>query len=137
MARRLIHTETVLNRTTKVYRDAEWEEYRVVFYIDGKKQPDADYHTDDKKDAYRSAISWTWAHLDLAPHGKAIRDRVVKFAKANGTGWMGWRGQLVTAWWDGTDASLPDGHLLRIARNQLGPEWLKTFKPIDLNNPES
>lgn len=136
MTRRLIHTETVLNRTAKVYRDAEWEEYRVIFFKDGKKVPGTvhglttDYHTDDKQDAYLMAIVWAWDQPDLEPHTTAIRNRVVKFAKDNGAEW---KEELFQAWWDGTDANLPDGHLLRIARNRLGPEWLKTFNPYQLS----
>jgi hypothetical protein len=46
------------SRVAKVYRDAIWEEYVVKFSIDGKKQINADYHTDDKEDALTTANSW-------------------------------------------------------------------------------
>jgi hypothetical protein len=39
----------------KVYRDAEWNEYRVRFYFDGLLNEDADYFTSDKQDAIGSA----------------------------------------------------------------------------------
>lgn len=61
MALRLIDTITSDLRPTgqllvgKVYRDAEWNEYRVKFYADGHYNPRADYHTDDKKDAIDTA----------------------------------------------------------------------------------
>jgi hypothetical protein len=38
-----------------IYRDHEWEEYRVKFHKDGKHLPNADYHTDDKEDAHDTA----------------------------------------------------------------------------------
>lgn len=49
MARKLIKTLTVGTRTAKVYRDAEWNEYRIVFDCGGT------YHTDDKVDALATA----------------------------------------------------------------------------------
>ena len=58
-ARRLRRVETILNGgdglAAKVYRDAEWREYRVKFFRDGEYQEDADYHTDDKSDAQFTA----------------------------------------------------------------------------------
>lgn len=61
MALRLI--DTVVNDLgsvggvlmAKVYRDAEWNEYRVKFYRDGRHQSNADMHTDDKQDAIDTA----------------------------------------------------------------------------------
>lgn len=54
--------ETVSNEglrlQAKVYRDAEWREYRVKFYRQGQYQADADYHTDDKSDAQFTARSF-------------------------------------------------------------------------------
>ena len=56
--------ETILNDgkklAAKVYRDAEWQEYRVKFFRDGKYQRDADYHTDDKADAQFTARAFCW-----------------------------------------------------------------------------
>lgn len=45
-------------RTATVYRDPEWEEYRVIHYMDGTQQVNADYHTDDRRDAVSHAIAW-------------------------------------------------------------------------------
>jgi hypothetical protein len=41
-----------------VYRDSEWDEYRVRFYYDGKLHEPADYHDDDKQSAMDTAASW-------------------------------------------------------------------------------
>lgn len=45
-----------------VYRDAEWDEYRVKFYVVFKGVEsylnDADYHTDDKADATSTAKNY-------------------------------------------------------------------------------
>lgn len=46
------------SRGYAVYRDAEWDEYLVRFYIGGKHQVEADYHTTDKRDAYDTATLW-------------------------------------------------------------------------------
>ena len=42
---RRIHTESNGLRTTRVYRDSEWEEYRVRLYTNGQLDSAADYHT--------------------------------------------------------------------------------------------
>lgn len=57
MARRLITkiTNSATNRVAKVYRDTEWNEYVVEFYIAGTKQAGASYHTDDLQDAEGTA----------------------------------------------------------------------------------
>lgn len=39
----------------KVYRDTEWNEHRVKFFIHGKHHEPSDYHTDDKHDAHHTA----------------------------------------------------------------------------------
>lgn len=56
--------ETILNDgkklAAKVYRDAEWQEYRVKFFRNGKHQEGADYHTDDKADAQFTARAFCW-----------------------------------------------------------------------------
>ena len=53
--------ETVSNESlrlrAKVYRDAEWREYRVRLKVDGEPRPDADYHTDCRRDADATARS--------------------------------------------------------------------------------
>lgn len=61
--------ETISNESTtptrcaKVYRDSEWQEWRVRFFIDDEHQTEADYHTDDKADAQHTARSWAWKNL--------------------------------------------------------------------------
>lgn len=49
------HASADGKKHAKVYRDSEWEEYRVKHYSDGKHHKDADYHTDDKEDAHNRA----------------------------------------------------------------------------------
>jgi hypothetical protein len=46
--------------TAKVYRDSEWQEWRVKFYVDGAHLVNADYHTNDKVDAQGMARSKGW-----------------------------------------------------------------------------
>ena len=57
--------ETIINtktgREARVYRDSDWQEWRVKFYEHGIYLAEADYHTDDKADAMHTARSWTWA----------------------------------------------------------------------------
>lgn len=56
--RKLILTvEAVEGEFCKVYRDSEWNEYRVVFYSDSTKQEGADMHTDSKQDAISTACT--------------------------------------------------------------------------------
>lgn len=54
----VIHTTT--GREARVYRDAEWQEWRVKFYQDGRHLAEADDHTDDKGDAQHTARTWAW-----------------------------------------------------------------------------
>jgi hypothetical protein len=42
-------------KSYRVYKDADWNEYVVKFYLNGRHQTDADYHTDDKNDAMGTA----------------------------------------------------------------------------------
>lgn len=42
-------------KSIKIYRDAEWQEFVVRFYQDGKELKDAEYRTDDKSDAEGTA----------------------------------------------------------------------------------
>lgn len=64
MARRLIKVIASLSnpqanpRVAKVYRDAEWNEYRVVFCFGDSKNDAATYHTDDKDDAISTGQTW-------------------------------------------------------------------------------
>lgn len=69
MARRLINSVvsfipgvTGTHREAKVYRDSEWDEYRVVFYVEGRKQTGADYHETDKETAEHTAAGWVCAY---------------------------------------------------------------------------
>lgn len=55
---RLIHTVEIDVKLAKVYRDSEWQEYRVKFYVDGVYQVEADYHTEHKQDAIDTADEW-------------------------------------------------------------------------------
>lgn len=67
MARRLIQTiigpamgVLSLRTEARLYRDAEWNEYRVTFYAVGLdnvaiKREGADYHTDNLQDAIATA----------------------------------------------------------------------------------
>lgn len=54
---RKVHTFENTNNGLKaaVYRDAEWNEYRVRFYRNGLHQVQADYMTDNKQDALATA----------------------------------------------------------------------------------
>mgnify|MGYP003536913010 CR=1 FL=1 len=53
------HQATLHNEYSyTVFRDTEWQEYRVKFYKAGEWMKDADYHTDDKQDALQSAAYW-------------------------------------------------------------------------------
>jgi len=38
------YTNVDTNEVAKVYKDNEWQEYRVKFYVNGIYQIDADYH---------------------------------------------------------------------------------------------
>ena len=57
---RLIRTYAGPTCYAKVYRDVEWNEYRVKFHVaDTGYLTEADYHTDDKQDALDTADTWT------------------------------------------------------------------------------
>lgn len=45
----------VTHKTAHVYRDAEWNEYRVKYYVNGIYQVSADYHCDTRKEAEQNA----------------------------------------------------------------------------------
>lgn len=49
------HTEG--RHSAKIYKDSNLGEYQVKLHTDGKHLPDADYFTDDKDDAHRTAKS--------------------------------------------------------------------------------
>lgn len=52
-----IHTETLGDKTARVFRDSDWGEFRVRLYIDGKLNAGADYHTGDEADAIATAAA--------------------------------------------------------------------------------
>jgi len=56
-AMRLIGTHKSENgkHEAKVYKDSEWGEHRVKFFINGKHHEPSDYYTDDKHDAHHTA----------------------------------------------------------------------------------
>lgn len=56
MGLRKIYECTDCGQTVKVYRDSEWQEYRVRSYPNGKLYAPADYHTTDKQDALDTAL---------------------------------------------------------------------------------
>lgn len=45
-------------RSVRVYKDSEYEEHRVKFYIHGDYQTEGDYHCPDFQDAAQTAIHW-------------------------------------------------------------------------------
>lgn len=54
--RRVALLNSSLGHSAKVYRDVEWNEYRVKFYdTNGNHFPDADYHCPDLDDALGTA----------------------------------------------------------------------------------
>ena len=52
-----IHIETHGNKTAKVFRDSEWQEFRVRLYINGALHAGADYFTNEKADAIATAAA--------------------------------------------------------------------------------
>lgn len=52
-----IHIETLGDKTAKVYRNSEFDEYRVRLYLKGELYVPADYHTGDKADAIETAFA--------------------------------------------------------------------------------
>lgn len=53
------------NFTAKIYRDSEYNEYRVKFFHAGSHLPDGDYFTDDESDA-RGTAALCMQHMDDA-----------------------------------------------------------------------
>jgi hypothetical protein len=66
MTRRRIETlaSTDSTRQAVVYRDVDWAEYRVVFYLSGLRKNS--YHTDDLADALSTARAWVDARATVA-----------------------------------------------------------------------
>lgn len=81
MALRLIHTVTNGPATCKVYRDAEWNEYRVRLFVNGKLNKAADSHTNDKQDAIDTARAMALhekLHADLLAFHQAYPQAVLQ-----------------------------------------------------------
>lgn len=58
MTRRKILTLTGPDMVAKVYRDSEWDEYRVTVAKHGETpNPEASYHTSDKEEAIQHALA--------------------------------------------------------------------------------
>jgi len=54
--RRIAQFHVSTGQSAKVFKDTEWNEYRVKFYDEeGQHMTQADYHTDDKQDAEDTA----------------------------------------------------------------------------------
>jgi len=58
---RKIYTEEVGNREVRVYRDTEWHDHIVKYFVDGQHITEANsHHYDDKHDALDTAKQWLW-----------------------------------------------------------------------------
>lgn len=56
MALKLVQTVQAGTITAKVYRDADWQEYRTKFYRDGQYMGEScDAHAEDKTEALQTA----------------------------------------------------------------------------------
>lgn len=60
MARRKIYEASHTSNggtvhTAKAYRDSDWNEWQVDFFVNGQKVEGSRYHTDDKEDAICTA----------------------------------------------------------------------------------
>ncbi|WYW04349.1 hypothetical protein Kurepalu2_00002 [Pseudomonas phage vB_PpuP-Kurepalu-2] len=53
----IINGET--GRSSHLYFNSEFDEYTVCFYKGDTYQVDADYHTDDRTDAFDTAEHWS------------------------------------------------------------------------------
>jgi hypothetical protein len=68
MLRKLIGIEIKeTGRKIAIYRNAEYSEWVVRFYLDGVHQTEADYHSDDSQDAYDTANNWVNKRTSNAP----------------------------------------------------------------------
>lgn len=86
---RLVSKVQAGNKLAKIYKDSDWDEYRVKFYTDGKYDgEDSDHHTDDKEDAVNTAkFQITNKHSHTVAEGKIddLNDR--RAAKSNDEEW--------------------------------------------------
>jgi len=58
MSLRKIQSFTKATRVATVYRDSEWNEYRVTFRFTDCSASDGTYHCDDKAEALHVAEMW-------------------------------------------------------------------------------
>lgn len=122
MTRKLISTITGPATMARIYRDVDWNEYRVCIYraLPGDKPvhiTGADYHTDDKADAMETAHRLVWP---LAPAEadavRTVRRAVVRWKTFIGDAWMSGNYGFLR----NTDAA----SALQRLRNTYGPAWL-------------
>lgn len=126
MARKKIAEFENVDGTLKacVYRDAEWNEYRVTFYAEGVKLPGsdgvtADYHTDDKREALDNAARYVWPDIT-----GEMMEAAEFYAQRMGAKW---KDQLALAWWLNEYSFFPfndKAAALHNLRNTAGPSWL-------------
>jgi len=81
-------------KTAKVYKDSDWDEYRVKHFKNGKHLSDGDYHTSDKDDAHGTAKQFIKESLE--------EESPEKFAHYFGTKVKGYKVQI-------TDSRQPVG----------------------------
>lgn len=55
MAKRMVDKLGIGKVVVRVYWDYEWQEFQCTLSVDGKRFPDATYHTNDKDDAISTA----------------------------------------------------------------------------------
>lgn len=61
---RLVQTIENGEKVAKVYRNSEWNEYVVRFYIRGVHETTWDFHTDHKVDAVTTAKAWAGVPIE-------------------------------------------------------------------------
>ena len=65
----------IASSQAKVYRDTEWEEFRIKFFIGGKHQGgEADYFTSDKDEAIGNAKYWLAQQAIKAGYGQGFEE---------------------------------------------------------------
>lgn len=87
MALRLIARSTQVQvhgyiHQARVYRDAEWNEYRVRIYLNGQLNAAADYHTSDKQDAHDTMQAYETNWLKAATKPGDIRSEIAALKNA-------------------------------------------------------
>lgn len=114
--------------SAKVYRDTDWDEYRVKFFKNGIHQTKADYHTDDKSDAIAVADHWVKYHN--VHEGYAASHKLIDVKTGRevviGTSVTGPRGKKLTVlgWTPGISADDPGS--VETNDGTFEPEVLKT-----------